>query len=70
MLNFFDKVIELLELLWGMIVNLVNGLISFIDLLLQVPFVAESTIYYLPPVIFSGIAAFIAISFIKVLVGR
>lgn len=70
MMNFFDKIIEFLDLVWGMIINLLNGLVALADMIIQIPIVTNVVFGYLPPVVFAGITATVAITTVKLLVGR
>lgn len=70
MLNFFDSVIEFLQVAWNFIVNLIQSLLSAIFYVTQAVGVSTGILAYMPAFIAGCGLAVVAIGVIKFLIGR
>ncbi len=70
MFDFFDKIIGFFEMIWTLVVNLVNSLLMLLGTIVNIPVVIGVLAMYLPAVIFTGVMVTISFAVIKLIVGR
>lgn len=70
MFEFFDKIIGFFEMIWTLVVNLVNSLLMLLGTIVNIPVVIGALSVYLPAVIFSGVMVTVSFGVIKLIVGR
>lgn len=70
MFDFFDKIIGFFEMIWTLVVNLVNSLLMLLGTIVNIPVVIGVLSMYLPAVIFTGVMVTISFAVIKLIVGR
>lgn len=70
MLNFFDTIIEYIEIAWSFLMNIINGLISLFTALAGAIFIPQALTAYVFGPLSAAVAAVMAFGVIKIIVGR
>ena len=70
MLDFFDKIIGYLETVWNLVVGFVESMLMAVKFLLTGTDAVLYLVGFLPSIIGSCVAIFLAISLIKFILGR
>lgn len=70
MLDFFSSLMEYIELLWSLVLGFVDGLMTLWVLLNTSSALPAMLSYLMPSVLTSCVLAVIAISLVKLVVGR
>lgn len=70
MFDFFSKVLGYLEVAWSYFINLIESLLMAIGFLISATSFSTAIVSYMPPIIGSAIAVFLAIYLVKFLAGR
>lgn len=70
MLNFFDTVIGYIEMFVGLAVNLVKSLGMMVVVLVKAVILPQSFIFYVPSFLAVSITIVVAVSVLKLLIGR
>ena len=70
MFDFFDKIVGFFEMIWNLIVNLVNSLLMILGTIVQIPLIVNNWALFLPSVIYAGVLITISFAVVKFVVGR
>lgn len=70
MLNFFDTIVEYIELVWQFVVNLVTGLINLLTMVVGASVIPQVLTGYMFAPLSAAILALTALGVIKIIVGR
>lgn len=70
MLSFFDQIIGFFVTIWTLISNFVQMLVTFIDVVAQSILVPHNLMVYLPPIIGTAVLIVVAVSIVKLILGR
>lgn len=70
MFEFFANVGNFFVSIWNFLTSLITGLVTFLGLLVQLPFLLTSAIGFLPAIMVVFATAIVTILIVKVVVGR
>ena len=70
MLNFFDTVIEYIQLVWQFFVNLITGLLNLLTMVIGASMIPQVLVGYVFAPLSAAILALTALGVIKIIVGR
>lgn len=70
MLNFFDTVIEFIQLFWQFFVNQITGLLNLLTMVIGASMLPQVLVGYVFAPLSAAIVALTALGVIKIIVGR
>lgn len=70
MLNFFDALIDYIELIWGYFLNFINTLLTTIMTLASVSSFLTNALFYFPSILITSALIVIAIVVARFILGR